>query len=102
MRTYPRYETACFLRPSNASYLEAADMLRDAQHEVEHEHLYGTEYVAGVEVWGNETHGIHDYRGQPVDLTAGTDTLYWYRVTIAQHLPPIGGASTNTFKRHPR
>jgi hypothetical protein len=84
MRAYPRYVMVSFLRPSNASYLEGAEMLRDAQHEVEQEHLTGTEYVLDVEVWGDETHGIHDYRGQQVDLTGGTDTLYWYRVTVAE------------------
>jgi hypothetical protein len=83
--TYPRFETVCFLHPSNASYLQAADMLRSAQHEIEQEHLHGNEYVVAVEVWGNETHGVHDYRGQHVDLTGGTHTIYWYRATITQH-----------------
>lgn len=84
MSPYPRYQLVCFLRPSNASYLEGAEMLRDAQHEVEHEHLSGGEYVLRAEVWGDETHGLHDYRGQSIDLTGGTDTLYWYRVAILQ------------------
>ncbi|WP_219815444.1 hypothetical protein [Arthrobacter sp. B0490] len=93
--TYPRFETVCFLRPSNASYLEATDMLRSAQHEVESEHLHGAEYVLGVEVWGDETHGIHEYRGQRVDLVGGKDTIYWYRVTIANH-PPTEDPPTKT------
>ncbi|MHA7209420.1 hypothetical protein [Arthrobacter sp. MDT1-65] len=87
--TYPRFETVCFLRPSNASYLEATDMLRSARREVEKQHLHGSEYVLGVEVWGDETHGAHDYRGRRVDLTGGADTLYWYRVTITDR-PPAG------------
>ena len=59
-------------------------MLRAAQLEVEEGLLRGSEYVADVEVWGNETHGHYLYRGQPVNLTDGKNTIYWYRVTIAK------------------
>lgn len=97
--TYPRFQTVCFLRPSNASYLEATEMLRDARHEVEQEHLHGSEYVLGVEVWGDETHGVHDYRGRRVDLTGGADTLYWYRVTITDR-PPTGHPTAVAPGRH--
>jgi hypothetical protein len=86
--TYPRFETVCFLRPSNASYLEATEMLRSARREIEQEHLHANEYVLAVEVWGDETHGVHDYRGQRVDLTGGPNTIYWYRATITQHQRP--------------
>jgi hypothetical protein len=73
-----------FLRPSNASYLQSKDMLRAAQLEVEQGLLHGSEYVADVEVWGNETHGHYLYRGQPVNLSDGKNAIYWYRVTIAK------------------
>jgi hypothetical protein len=95
--SYPRFETVCFLRPSNASYLESAEMLRSAEHEIEQEHLHGNEYVLAVEVWGDETHGVHDYRGQRVDLTGGSNTIYWYRATITQH--PAAGPSTDRRSR---
>jgi hypothetical protein len=89
---YPRFETVCFLRPSNASYLEATEMLRSARQEIEQEHLHGNEYVLAIEVWGDETHGVHDYRGQRVDLTGGPNTIYWYRATITQHPTPSTNA----------
>jgi hypothetical protein len=59
-------------------------MLRATHHEVEEDHLHGTEYVTHIEVWGDGTHGIQDYRGQRVDLSGGRNTIYWYRVTIAE------------------
>lgn len=43
MSPYPRYQLVCFLRPSNAGYLEGAEMLREAQYEVEEEHLTSNE-----------------------------------------------------------
>lgn len=69
--------------------LEAAGMMRAAKREVQQEHLQRTEYVLGVEVWGVETHGIHDSRGHRVDLIDSGFTIYWYRATIVEH-PPAG------------
>jgi hypothetical protein len=76
-------------------------MLRDAQLQVEHKHLTGTEYVLNTEVWGAETPGIHDDRGRSIDLTIGTNTLYCYRVTTVER-PPAEFAPSDPHHRHQR